>query len=200
MPLPTVYDAVMAVHDGRVDRALVPIENSLEGSVNATLDALAFETDDVAIVGELVQPVRHCLIAREPRWRSSGSRPSSPTRRPRPVRPLPARRGCRARAVVPAASTAEAVRRSPSASGEPWRGARQRAWPPSSTAATVLARRRRGRAGQRDPLRLARAASRAASRRRRRRRAKTSLVFWGAGSDAPGLAGALPVRVRRRAA
>ena len=42
----------MAVHEGRVDRALVPIENSLEGSVNATLDALAFETEDVQIVGE----------------------------------------------------------------------------------------------------------------------------------------------------
>jgi prephenate dehydratase len=66
VPLPTVYDTVMAVHDSRVDRALVPIENSLEGSVNATLDALAVETDDVAIVGEVVHPVRHCLIARRP--------------------------------------------------------------------------------------------------------------------------------------
>ena len=46
--LPTVHDTVMAVHDGRVDRAFVPIENSLEGSVNATLDALALETDGVA--------------------------------------------------------------------------------------------------------------------------------------------------------
>jgi prephenate dehydratase len=64
--LPTVYDTVMAVHDGRVDRGLVPIENSLEGSVNATLDALAAETEDVVIVGETVHPVRHCLIAREP--------------------------------------------------------------------------------------------------------------------------------------
>ena len=47
MPLPTIYDTVMAVHDGAVETALVPIENSLEGSVNATLDALAMETDDV---------------------------------------------------------------------------------------------------------------------------------------------------------
>jgi prephenate dehydratase len=62
--LPTIYDTVMAVHEQAVDRALVPLENSLEGSVNATLDALAFETEDVAIVGELVHPVRHCLIAR----------------------------------------------------------------------------------------------------------------------------------------
>jgi prephenate dehydratase len=56
----------MAVHGREVDRAIVPIENSLEGSVNATLDALVFETEDVAIVGEVVHPVRHCLIAREP--------------------------------------------------------------------------------------------------------------------------------------
>ena len=42
----------------------MPIENSLEGSVNATLDALVFETDEVTIVGEVVHPIRHCLIAR----------------------------------------------------------------------------------------------------------------------------------------
>src|SRR5437588_6910463 len=64
VPLPTIYDTVMAVHTGIVDRALVPIENSLEGSVNATLDALAMETEDVAIVGEVVNPIRHSLIAR----------------------------------------------------------------------------------------------------------------------------------------
>ncbi|MGI8505370.1 MAG: prephenate dehydratase [Solirubrobacteraceae bacterium] len=62
--LPTIYDTVMAVHTGAVQRALVPIENSLEGSVNATLDALAMETEDVEILGEVVHPIRHCLIAR----------------------------------------------------------------------------------------------------------------------------------------
>jgi prephenate dehydratase len=61
---PTIYDTVMAVHDRAVERALVPIENSLEGSVNATLDALAMETEDVRILGEVVHPIRHCLIAR----------------------------------------------------------------------------------------------------------------------------------------
>jgi len=61
---PTIYDTVMAVHFGSAQRALVPIENSLEGSVNATLDALAMETEDVAILGEVVHPIRHCLIAR----------------------------------------------------------------------------------------------------------------------------------------
>ncbi len=66
VPLPTIYDTVMGVHHRTVERALVPIENSLEGSVNATLDALAMETEDVSIVGEVVHPIRHCLIARTP--------------------------------------------------------------------------------------------------------------------------------------
>ena len=64
VPLPTIYDTVMAVHHDEVAYALVPMENSLEGSVNATLDTLAMETEDVVIVGEVVHPIRHCLIAR----------------------------------------------------------------------------------------------------------------------------------------
>jgi prephenate dehydratase len=56
----------MAVHQGSVDRAIVPIENSLEGSVNATLDALVFEAEEVSIVGEVVHPIQHCLIGRAP--------------------------------------------------------------------------------------------------------------------------------------
>ena len=64
VPLPTIHDTVMAVHHGTVERALVPIENSLEGSVNATLDSLAMETEAVGILGEVVHPIRHCLIAR----------------------------------------------------------------------------------------------------------------------------------------
>ena len=31
IPYPTIYDAVMAVQDGTVDTAIVPIENALEG-------------------------------------------------------------------------------------------------------------------------------------------------------------------------
>ena len=65
-PQPTLHDAVLAVHDGAVDRALVPIENSLEGSVTPTLDAIAFETDDVVIVGELRWPVHLHLVAAGP--------------------------------------------------------------------------------------------------------------------------------------
>ena len=65
-PQPTLHEAVIAVHEGDVDRALVPIENSLEGSVNPTLDAIAFETDDVVIVGELRWPVHLHLVAAGP--------------------------------------------------------------------------------------------------------------------------------------
>ena len=66
VPYPTIHQAVMAVHDGAVDRAVVPIENSLEGSVSVTLDTLALETQDVRIAGEVVHPIHHCLIgARE---------------------------------------------------------------------------------------------------------------------------------------
>jgi prephenate dehydratase len=61
---PTVYETVMAVQSGEVERAVVPIENSLEGSVTATLDALAGEADRVRIAAEVVRPVSHCLIAR----------------------------------------------------------------------------------------------------------------------------------------
>jgi prephenate dehydratase len=43
--------------------AVVPIENSLEGSVTTTLDALATEATDVQIAKEFVLPVRHNLIA-----------------------------------------------------------------------------------------------------------------------------------------
>jgi prephenate dehydratase len=62
----TIYDCVMAVQEGGAERAFVPIENALEGSVNATLDALAVETDDVAIVGEHIHPIHTCLIAKDP--------------------------------------------------------------------------------------------------------------------------------------
>jgi prephenate dehydratase len=66
VPLATLPAVVLAVHDGDVDRALVPIENALEGSVNPVLDALVFETDDLEIVGELRRPVHFCLVARTP--------------------------------------------------------------------------------------------------------------------------------------
>jgi prephenate dehydratase len=61
----TVYDAILAVIEGRADRALAPYENSIEGSVRGTLDILAFDAPNVAIVGEHDYPVRQHLITRE---------------------------------------------------------------------------------------------------------------------------------------
>ncbi|MGA9316171.1 MAG: prephenate dehydratase [Solirubrobacteraceae bacterium] len=64
--LETIRDAVMAVQERTVEWSLVPIENSIEGSVTVTLDTLAGEAGEVAIVGEVVLPVRHYLIAASP--------------------------------------------------------------------------------------------------------------------------------------
>jgi len=62
-PRSTVFETVMAVQEGQTDRAVVPIENSLEGGVAATLDALAGEADLVRIIAEVVHPIHHCLVA-----------------------------------------------------------------------------------------------------------------------------------------
>jgi prephenate dehydratase len=61
----TVSEAIEAVRDGRADRALVPFENSIEGSVRPTLDTLARLAGQVTIVGEHDHRVRINLIARE---------------------------------------------------------------------------------------------------------------------------------------
>jgi prephenate dehydratase len=108
-PQPTLHDAVLAVQDRAVDLALVPFENAIEGAVNPVLDALVFEAADVRIVGELVHPVRHCLIAANPlsppEIRRIVSHPQASAQCARFLREeLPGV------PVVPAASTAEAVR------------------------------------------------------------------------------------------
>jgi prephenate dehydratase len=61
----TIHEAILAVERGEAERALVPIENSIEGSVRPTLDTLAFEVERVTIVGEHDYRVRVHLIARE---------------------------------------------------------------------------------------------------------------------------------------
>ncbi|MEA2418584.1 MAG: prephenate dehydratase [Thermoleophilaceae bacterium] len=63
VPYPTIYDTVMAVEEGEVDRAVVPIENALEGAVGVTLDTLVLDASDVRIVAEVVHPIHHCLVA-----------------------------------------------------------------------------------------------------------------------------------------
>ena len=198
--LPTVYETVMAVHDGRVDRALVPFENSLEGSVNAALDALAFETDDVVIVGERVHPIRHCLVAREPvaleALRVVVSHPQASGQCARFIRTrLPDA------VVVPATSTAEAVRvvaegRALPDGSEP---AGAGGAGPAAALGNRLAAERYGctilRSGVEDVadnetrfVWIARAGAdpRAGRTAGHAGPAKTSLVFWDVGADAPG--------------
>lgn len=65
MPVKTIYDAIVAVRGGDADFAIVPLENSLEGSVSVTLDLLAGEASDVQIVAEVVLRISHALIAAE---------------------------------------------------------------------------------------------------------------------------------------
>ncbi|CAN5763434.1 prephenate dehydratase [soil metagenome] len=43
--MPSISDVLLATARGDVDLGFVPIENSIEGTVNLTLDMLAFETD-----------------------------------------------------------------------------------------------------------------------------------------------------------
>ena len=62
IPAPSIADALHAVTAGEVTYALVPIENALEGSVPATLDALIFD-QDLVIVREIVEPISLCLMA-----------------------------------------------------------------------------------------------------------------------------------------
>jgi prephenate dehydratase len=59
----TVPDVLDAVSAGDVDFGFVPIENSIEGMVNFTLDALAFD-HDLLIVREVVLDIHMCLAAR----------------------------------------------------------------------------------------------------------------------------------------
>ena len=107
-PYPSVRDTVEAVLAGEVDAALVPIENSLEGTVTATVDALSADPR-LRMVGEAVLAITQCLIAREEvaldAIREVRSHPQGLGQCARFLRTeLPAARQ------VPVASTAEAVR------------------------------------------------------------------------------------------
>jgi prephenate dehydratase len=180
-PQPTLHEAVAAVHDGAVDRALVPIENSLEGSVNPTLDAIAFETEDVVIVGELRHPVHLHLVAAGPlelsEVRAVVSHPQASGQCGRFLREaLPGV------PVVAARSTADAVR--------------QVAGGFESGAAAIGTRGAADRYGctllredvEDDPGSETRFVwiARAGTEPDPGERFKTALVFWGAGSSGPG--------------
>jgi prephenate dehydratase len=61
-PIPhrTFAEVAEAVIEERVDYGLLPIENSLAGSVVGSYDALA--APELVVVGEVVTPIHHCLL------------------------------------------------------------------------------------------------------------------------------------------
>jgi prephenate dehydratase len=234
--LGSIYETILAVRDRRVRWALVPIENSLDGSVTVTLDLLAEtrirtegaclpasvetgtladsgmraervspesvagecpptpgeEHGDLEIVGEVLLAVRHALIATEAtalvEIDTIVSHPQVPGQCTRLLR------GELARAqVLPASSTAEAVRR---VVGERRHG--------QAALGTKLAAEIYGGTVLCDGVQdrddnvtrfvwLAQAEDGAgeppllsADRGAGERKWKTSVVFWGSGADSPG--------------
>lgn len=62
---PAIFQTLLAVEEGQIKGALVPVENSLEGSVNITLDALS-ASDALTVTAELIWGVRNELMAKYP--------------------------------------------------------------------------------------------------------------------------------------
>lgn len=62
VPLGSIPDVLAATVDGSVDIGFTPIENAIEGSVNVTLDLLAFE-HELLIQREVVISIELCLVA-----------------------------------------------------------------------------------------------------------------------------------------
>lgn len=58
-----IFDVLNAVKEQRLDAGLVPVENSLEGSINITLDTLA-RSDTLTVVRELVWKVKNFLMTK----------------------------------------------------------------------------------------------------------------------------------------
>lgn len=181
----TIRDAVMAVQEGTVELALVPIENSVEGPVTVTLDTLTGEARDVRIAGEAVLAVRHCLIAGAPvpleRITTVISHPHVPGQCSAFLHQrLPQAH------IGAASSTAEAVRTVGECREETLAaiGTRLAA---QLYGCTVLQEGIEDRDDNETRfVWLARAGAGAPPLRQRGRAYKTSLVFWGAGADRAG--------------
>lgn len=57
-----IPDTISAIVDKSVEIGVVPIENSIEGSVGVTLDMLL--ENDLNVIGEIVVPIEHCLLSK----------------------------------------------------------------------------------------------------------------------------------------
>jgi prephenate dehydratase len=179
VPLPTVDAVVRAVEDGAADRGVVPIESATEGSVDATLDALA--ASPVTIVREVVRPISHALITRSElpleRITTVASHPQALAQCADFLRTeLPWARA------LAWSSTAEAVLET-AARPEPWAaiGTPRAA---ELYGCVVLRERIEGRAG--NETRFVWVAPAGTPPDPARPASKTSLAFWGAGAAEPG--------------
>lgn len=61
IPYTSIQDVLEATQNGEADVSVVPVENSVEGTVNVTLDWLAHE-GDLVVIGEQIVPVSQNLI------------------------------------------------------------------------------------------------------------------------------------------
>jgi prephenate dehydratase len=185
--LATLYDTVMAVQDRAVEAALVPIENSLEGSVDVTLDTLATDARDTEIVGETVAEIRNCLIAAAPLELSAIETVySHPQANAQCAQFLRTR--LRAAKVVATSSTADAVRSVTADPGAP-NAALGNRLAASLYGGRILLEDVDDHAGNQTRfVWLAPSAEREAVRAQvgGSGPAKTSIVFWGAGDGSPG--------------
>ena len=115
---PSVVNCFRAVRAGEVPEVLVPIENSIEGSVNQTLDQLVAGDVPLHIRAEVIQPIRHHLSSRRTLAPAELTRVLS-----HPHATAQCQHWLRAHApqaeIVAANSTADAVR-TVSGSDEPW--------------------------------------------------------------------------------
>ena len=61
IPKTNILDCFLAVQNNEVDKAVVPLENSIEGTVSMTLDYL-YQTSEIKIEAEAVMPIAHHLM------------------------------------------------------------------------------------------------------------------------------------------
>jgi len=61
IPKSNILDCFLAVQNNEVDKAVVPLENSIEGTVSMTLDYL-YQTPEIKIEAEAVMPIAHHLM------------------------------------------------------------------------------------------------------------------------------------------
>ncbi|WP_018157388.1 prephenate dehydratase [Demetria terragena] len=121
VPFATVPAALDGVRTGEVDVVMVPIENSVEGGVSATLDALN-SGDPLSIQGEVLVPIKFVLAARAGTQRADINGVGSHSHAWPQVRAWMAKELPRA-AYVPALSTAAAAEALASGEAQPFEAA-----------------------------------------------------------------------------